>query len=128
MQKVGVDAVFRPISDLALVGGEQKFSGNAQHRGRKYILHHGTILYGFDLSLIEKYLKFPKSVPTYRAGRNHRDFVINIPVSAGLLRQAFCENFSVQHREQAFDLEEENLLREFILTRAAVVRVSVQSL
>src|SRR5262249_51556743 len=34
-------------SDLA--AGGRKFSGNSQQRKRSFLLHHGTILYNFDL-------------------------------------------------------------------------------
>ena len=77
---LGVSAVFRPISDLALADFDRKFSGNAQRRKREYVLHHGTILYDFDLSLISTYLRQPRDVPAYRKGRRHHDFVANIPV------------------------------------------------
>ena len=81
LNDLGVQAVFRPISDLALQGSEKKFSGNAQRRGRHYILHHGTILYNFDLALISRYLAMPKDIPEYRQSRPHFDFVTNIQSS-----------------------------------------------
>ncbi len=80
LEPLGVEAVFRPTSDIVLAGSEKKFSGNAQKRGKNYILHHGTILYDFDLSLITRYLTMPKDVPEYRKGRSHADFVTNIPI------------------------------------------------
>ncbi len=80
LKALGVEAAFHPISDIALVSDQKKFSGNAQHRGKNFILHHGTILYDFDLDLISRYLKMPKDVPEYRQGRSHRDFVTNIPI------------------------------------------------
>lgn len=81
LARQNISAVFKPISDLAVesVGREAlKFSGNAQRRGRKFILHHGTILYDFDLSLIERYLQLPQERPEYRRDRRHLDFVRNI--------------------------------------------------
>lgn len=74
----GITASFKPISDLALIDGELKFSGNAQRRGRKFILHHGTILYNFDLSRVKKYLAMPKDIPEYRKHRSHENFITNI--------------------------------------------------
>jgi lipoate---protein ligase len=73
-------AVLEPagISDLALAGC--KFSGTAQQRKRSFLLHHGTILYQFDLSLIPRYLHEPARQPDYRAGRSHRTFVCNLPL------------------------------------------------
>ena len=77
----GFKVHFKPISDLAVHIDDKKFSGNAQKRGRNFILHHGTILYNFDLKLIEQYLKFPKDIPEYRRERPHLDFVTNVPVA-----------------------------------------------
>jgi lipoate-protein ligase A len=87
LKEIGIDAEFRPVSDLVLKSTEQKFSGNAQRRGRKFILHHGTVLYDFDLSLISRYLKMPKKMPDYRARRPHNDFLVNIPIDP----QKFCK-------------------------------------
>jgi lipoate-protein ligase A len=75
---IGVEAVFLPISDIALKENFKKISGNSQKRGRQFILHHGTILYDFDLKKIEQYLTVPKDLPAYRQGRSHSDFVTNV--------------------------------------------------
>jgi lipoate---protein ligase len=94
LETLGVTCVFRPISDLALESGEKKFSGNAQHRGRNYILHHGTILYQFHLPDIEKYLAMPKDRPAYRQDRGHLDFVTNIPITPKDFKQALRAQFA----------------------------------
>jgi len=73
------------ISDLAAAG--HKFSGNAQQRKRAYLLHHGTLLYDFDLSLLSRYLKIPARQPEYRHQRDHAAFVRNLPVEAKELRR-----------------------------------------
>ncbi len=67
------------ISDLALAG--RKFSGNAQQRKRRFLLHHGTILYDMDLSAVGRYLRQPARQPEYRAGREHEAFVCNLPLA-----------------------------------------------
>jgi lipoate---protein ligase len=76
----GLNAEFVPISDLAT--GGRKFSGNSQARKRRYFLHHGTILFDMDVSMVERYLKHPPKEPDYRKGRKHGDFVANIPFSS----------------------------------------------
>lgn len=91
--RLGVEAELCPVSDLALTATRQKISGNAQRRLKGHILHHGTILYRFSCELIERYLRFPKSVPDYRSGRSHRDFVVNIPIDVFSLRRALVEEF-----------------------------------
>jgi lipoate-protein ligase A len=71
-------------TDLALDG--RKVSGNAQRRGRRALLHHGTLLFAFDPSLAARYLKEPARQPAYRAGRRHADFMTNIPMPAEQLQ------------------------------------------
>ena len=66
-------------SDLAL--GNRKFAGHAQRRTRHALLHHGTILYGFDLRLISRTLCEPRRRPAYRGARRHADFLANAPLS-----------------------------------------------
>jgi lipoate-protein ligase A len=72
------------ISDLA--AGGLKFSGNAQERKRHFLLHHGTLLYDFDLSLMSRYLRLPSRQPEYRQGRGHGEFLRNLPCAAAELR------------------------------------------
>jgi lipoate-protein ligase A len=74
------------ISDLALDG--RKFSGNAQHRKRVCSLFHGTILYRFDLSLIEACIKMPSREPAYRHGRSHGAFLCNLEIAGNDIRRA----------------------------------------
>ncbi len=68
------------ISDLAAAG--RKFSGNAQQRKRRFLLHHGTLLYAFDLGRVGRYLRSPPRQPDYRAGRNHAAFLHNLDLPA----------------------------------------------
>lgn len=72
------------ICDLAVAG--RKISGNAQQRKREFLLHHGTILYDFDLARIETYLHLPERQPDYRVGRSHGEFVTNLPSTAENLK------------------------------------------
>jgi lipoate---protein ligase len=66
-------------SDLATGGA--KFSGNAQQRKRTHFLHHGTLLCGFDLERVSRYLNAPEREPEYRRGRAHAEFVRNLPLT-----------------------------------------------
>lgn len=76
LKPIAPDAIVAGTSDLA-VGG-RKFSGNAQQRKRTHFLHHGTLLYGFDLDPIPKYLHAPERQPDYRHSRGHGEFVRNL--------------------------------------------------
>jgi lipoate-protein ligase A len=69
-----------------LVLGGRKVSGNAQRRGRRALIHHGTLLYGLDSRLATRYLKEPARQPAYRAVRSHEDFIANLPLSAATIR------------------------------------------
>ncbi len=93
LRPAGVEAYFRPISDLATGTDERKFSGNAQRRGKGYILHHGTLLYNFDLSLISRYLKMPKDIPAYRQARAHNRFITNIPLKVPVFKHELAKVF-----------------------------------
>ncbi len=79
------------ISDLA--HGNRKFSGNSLRCKRDYLLYHGTILYNFDLNLIPALLKRPPREPEYRAGRDHADFVTNLPLEPQIIRQQLVVGF-----------------------------------
>ena len=76
-------------SDLVLDG--KKFSGNSMRCRREHVLYHGTLLYAFDLDLIESCLHMPPRQPDYRAGRPHRAFVANLPIPVADLRRALIE-------------------------------------
>jgi lipoate-protein ligase A len=71
-------------SDLAIDG--RKIGGSAQQRKREHLLHHGTLLYAFDLPLIRRYLREPPRQPDYRGKRLHDEFVMNLPVDGTELR------------------------------------------
>ena len=75
-----VAAAVEGTSDLAVDG--VKFSGNSQQRKRRFFLHHGTLLCGFDLARVSRYLNSPERQPDYRRDRTHAEFVRNLPVGA----------------------------------------------
>jgi lipoate-protein ligase A len=76
-----------------LVAGGLKFSGNAQQRKRNHVLHHGTLLYAFELSRIGRYLRMPARQPAYRGRREHGEFVRNLPTGADDLKRRFREEW-----------------------------------
>jgi lipoate---protein ligase len=71
-------------TDLALNG--RKVSGNAQRRGRRAMIHHGTLLHDYDARLASRYLRQPARQPAYRADRSHVDFIGNLPLTADTIR------------------------------------------
>ena len=66
----------RGVSDL--VADSRKVSGNAQRRLQNAFIHHGTLLFDFDITQIERLLSHPTKEPEYRESRRHRDFVTNL--------------------------------------------------
>ena len=70
-------------TDLAIE--RRKVSGNAQRRGRRALVHHGTLLYDFDPMLATRYLREPCRQPDYRAHRPHHDFIGRLPMPRELL-------------------------------------------
>ena len=114
LRRLKVEASFYPISDIALADGQKKISGNAQKRCKKFILHHGTILYDFNLGSIERYLRIPKDVPEYRLGRPHLDFVANVSLSAVDIKSSLKDIFGVDRKKDALDGEERACLQSFL--------------
>jgi lipoate-protein ligase A len=72
------DVLLEGESDLTF--GGRKFSGNAQRRLGSCLEFHGTMLLGFDVASLTRYLRMPARQPAYRRKREHRDFVANIPL------------------------------------------------
>jgi lipoate-protein ligase A len=81
----------RGTSDLAV--GELKCSGNSMRCKQDHFLYHGTLLYDFPLSLLAECLSMPPRQPAYRQGRPHAEFVTNLALSAGTLRDVLRASF-----------------------------------
>jgi lipoate-protein ligase A len=108
-------------SDLAAAG--LKFSGNAQQRKRTHLLHHGTLLYDLDLSLIGRYLRMPGRRPEYRGQREHTAFLRNLPTEREELKRRLREGWAADKelsdwpREAVWQLAEEKYRRAKWLRR-----------
>ncbi len=59
LQKLGLNAKFAGKNDIEIDG--KKISGNAQIKYKDRLLHHGTFLFGVDLSKMQKYLNVDQS-------------------------------------------------------------------
>lgn len=115
LKNLGIDAASRPLSDIALAQNNKKISGNAQKRSKKFILHHGTLLYQFNLKKIEEYLVMPKDIPEYRQSRAHRDFVANLSIPAEALKKEISGVFAASlNNTGTISKEELNCLRRFL--------------
>jgi lipoate-protein ligase A len=96
LQRILPGVEHQGTSDLAL--DHQKFSGNAVRCKRDHLLYHGTLLYAFPLDLMGRLLRMPPRQPEYRGGREHAQFVTNVPLSAALLRETAASAFGAEER------------------------------
>jgi lipoate-protein ligase A len=93
-----IPATIEGTSDLAVAG--VKFSGNAQQRKRTHFLHHGTLLYDFDLALLTRYLHLPERQPEYRQNRPHAEFVSNVSLPAAELKRRLIDAWGATSNEE----------------------------
>ncbi len=81
-------------SDLAFATAAadppRKCSGNSVRIKKNTLLYHGTLLYDFPLDLISSCLATAPRQPEYRRGRDHDQFVANLPIHADALRQVLA--------------------------------------
>ncbi|GAB1429096.1 lipoate--protein ligase [Aminivibrio sp.] len=73
---LGVTAEFNSRNDLAIDG--KKFSGSAQHMDRRRLLHHGTLLFDSDLSVLARALRVDEEKFTSKGFKSVRSRVTNI--------------------------------------------------
>ncbi len=83
---VGKAVAVRGHTDLVI--GERKFSGNSQRRHQRFLLFHGTFLLHFDLVFVSELLLMPSKQPDYRESRSHADFLMNLNLSADVVKHA----------------------------------------
>jgi lipoate---protein ligase len=106
--------------DMAI--GGRKFSGSAQQRKRRFLLHHATLLHGFDIELAERYLKLPPRQPQYRSHRSHRDFLANLPDQPDRLVNCLRRAWSADEASEKWPIEEVSRLVAEKYTRPDWVR------
>ena len=83
---------------------ERKVSGNAQRRGRRALLHHGTVLYDFDAGLADRYLRDPPRQPAYRARRDHATFMGNLPLPRAAVRRRLAHALDAIGEASVYDV------------------------
>lgn len=105
LQALGVTGVEdRGISDLAL--GHRKILGTSLYRRRKILFYQASLLVENDLSLFDRYLRYPSKVPDYREGRGHLDFCTNLRLAGYPLSVAeVIAGLEPVVREKLFELD-----------------------
>jgi lipoate-protein ligase A len=76
LAELGVKAEINGRNDMTIDG--KKFSGNAQYRKRGRVMHHGTILYNSDLSVLDKALTLQKDKIESKGVKSVRSRVTNV--------------------------------------------------
>ena len=76
LSSLGLDCKLSGRNDLECQG--KKFSGNAQYSSNGRILHHGTLLFNVDVSVMSSVLKVDKEKLEYKAVKSHKGRVINL--------------------------------------------------
>ncbi|OGQ75072.1 MAG: hypothetical protein A3G94_05170 [Deltaproteobacteria bacterium RIFCSPLOWO2_12_FULL_60_16] len=108
---IGPGVEIQGQSDLAF--GTRKFSGNAQYRKRRFLLFHGTFLLDFDIPLMDRLLAIPSKQPPYRQNRSHGDFVTNLHLPPGRVKEALKQAWGAAEELKDLSLESiERLVRE----------------
>ncbi|MEQ2008370.1 MAG: lipoate--protein ligase family protein [Limisphaerales bacterium] len=108
-----LDELVELCGDTDLVWRGRKFSGNAQRRRKTHLLFHGTVLFGFDTALVEKFLPLPTRQPAYREARAHQEFIGNLPLASAAVKHAFAEAWSANEELAAWPEERtRRLVRE----------------
>lgn len=94
LEEFGVKAVFNGRNDILI--GEKKFSGNAQYFYKNKVLHHGTILFSGDLTVLSKALNVKKSKIESKGIKSVKSRVANIVdfLPHGVTIEAFSERLS----------------------------------
>lgn len=76
LNKLGVKATFSGRNDILIDG--KKFSGNSQYFHKEKLLHHGTILFSSDLTILSKALKVKKEKFESKGIKSVKSRVTNI--------------------------------------------------
>lgn len=76
LEKLGVQAEITGRNDITIEG--RKFSGNAQYVKQGRIMHHGTIMFDSDLSVVSSALNVPKDKIESKGIKSVRSRVTNV--------------------------------------------------
>lgn len=85
------------ISDIVLRG--RKISGSAMYHNSRRVFFHAVLNVAESPRLLERYLRYPRTAPEYRAGRSHADFVTSLfqegfPIPPEEIRRALSARMS----------------------------------
>ena len=98
LHTLGVDAQYLGKNDIGI--GNRKISGNAQAVQGEYILHHGTLLFDVNVSVLEKVLTPDPEKLTSKGIKSIRSRVCNLSEFVDMSREEFwqriCDYFQTE--------------------------------
>ena len=95
LASLGLECSLSGRNDLECEG--KKFSGNAQYSSNGRILHHGTLLFNADVTVLSSVLKVDKEKLEYKAVKSHKSRVVNL---LSLLNEKISINEFIEHIEK----------------------------
>lgn len=115
LDKLGVSAEFNGRNDILIDG--KKFSGNAQYFYKDKVLHHGTLLFSSDLTVLGKALQAKQEKLESKGIKSVKSRVINIGekmngnLSIAVFRETLINSFFEKDEEskQNYILTDEDI-------------------
>lgn len=111
LENLDVDAKFSGRNDITVDG--KKFSGNAQYVSKKRLLHHGTLLFDSDLTVLTKALNVKPDKISSKGIKSVKSRVTNL--KAYLKQDISAADFKELLLKNVFEVEG-SLLKEYVLT------------
>lgn len=98
LQAVVPEVRYQGTSDLTI--GNCKFSGNSLRCKKSHLLYHGTLMYDFPVDTVSACLRSPPRQPEYRDGREHAEFIRNLPVARDAIVESLISAWNpVRHAD-----------------------------
>ena len=114
LQKMGVDAQVNGRNDITIDG--RKFSGNSQYVKKGRIMHHGTLMYDSNLSVVSECLKVSADKIQSKGVKSVRSRVTNIkehlPQNMDFSLEQFQECLVEAMKEEYGPMEQHVFTRE----------------
>lgn len=116
LKQMGVDAQVNGRNDITIDG--RKFSGNSQYIREKRIMHHGTMMFDSDLSVVSECLNVSKDKIESKGVKSVRSRVTNI-------REHLTEDITLQRYKELLIryMEEETPMERHMFTPEELKRV-----
>ncbi len=125
LQQLGVDAQVNGRNDITIEG--RKFSGNSQYMRKGRVMHHGTLMFDSDLSVVSECLKVSKDKIESKGIKSVRSRVTTIREHLPQDREISLEEFRtllVQFMEEEAGSMERYTFTEEDLRRVEEIRAA----